>query len=172
MKKTELLPTNENIITSLKQDAIKRNDDLLYFVSLLDSITGPYSIALDGQWGSGKTFFAKQTQIVLNVNNEYSQVKSFLEPGDCEQIQKICQEWVKKNGKEQILSNLQLCTYFDAWEHDSDENPIASLLYEISNSVSSEYSFDGKRNCIDIIASVLSVATGRDFPKLIESLKK
>lgn len=172
MKKTELLPTNENLITSLRQDSIKRNDDLLYFVSLLDNITGPYSIALDGRWGSGKTFFVKQTQMVLNVHNEYSQVKNFWETDDYEQIKRICYDWSKKNKKENFVSNLQLCTYFDAWEHDSDENPIASLLYEISNAVSSEYSFEGNRNCIDIISNALNVVTGRDVQKLIESLKK
>lgn len=171
MKKTELLPDNENLITSLKEDAIKRNEELLYFVCLLDSITGPYSIALDGQWGSGKTFFVKQTQLILNLFNEYSQVDNNLNADDSEKVKNICQQWVNRKKKEQLLSNLHICTYFDAWEHDSDKNPIASLLYEISRTVSKEYSFERNRNNIDIILNALDLISGKDFKNLVESLR-
>ncbi len=171
MKKTELLPTNENLVTSLKEDAIKRNEDLLYFISLLDSITGPYSVALDGQWGSGKTFFVKQTQLILNLFNEYSQVDNNLNADDSEKVRNICQQWATRKKKEQLLSNLHICTYFDAWEHDSDKNPIASLLYEISRTVSKEYSFEGNRNNINIILNALDLISGKDFGKLVESLR-
>ena len=57
MRKRDLAPDYENLYSTFCEDSIGRNEDLLYFIKLLDSISGPYSIAVDGHWGSGKTFF-------------------------------------------------------------------------------------------------------------------
>lgn len=57
MKRLELMPADENILKSLEEDIFKRNQELGYFIQLLESIEGPYSLAVNGSWGSGKTFF-------------------------------------------------------------------------------------------------------------------
>ena len=74
MKKRDLAPNYENLCSTFCEDSIGRNEDLLYFIKLLDSISGPYSIAVDGRWGSGKTFFVKQAKMLLDVYNPHSQL--------------------------------------------------------------------------------------------------
>lgn len=56
MKRTLLEPTDENICSSIQNNLLDRNSTLVDFLSLLDNIDGHFSISLDGEWGSGKTF--------------------------------------------------------------------------------------------------------------------
>lgn len=56
MKSYELQPTYENIINANLQNSIDRNTDIHRFISILNSVESNSSIALDGRWGSGKTF--------------------------------------------------------------------------------------------------------------------
>ena len=69
MRRTVLNPTEDNIMKSLEENIFGRNMDLNYFLELLSNIEGPYSLALNGAWGSGKTFFIKQAEMVLNAYN-------------------------------------------------------------------------------------------------------
>mgnify|MGYP001717543597 CR=1 FL=1 len=66
MKNFDLEPTYENIKKTLKDNIIGRNEELYNFFSILDSIDGNMSIALDSGWGTGKTFFVKQIETLLN----------------------------------------------------------------------------------------------------------
>ena len=72
MKNYELLPTEENLIKCLYDDTINRNKDIVYFYSILQAQEGASTIAIDGRWGSGKTFFVRQTQMVINALNPSS----------------------------------------------------------------------------------------------------
>ena len=65
MKSLEKLPTSENLDEVAQNDVLDRNRFIANFIRLLASIEGHYSIALDGRWGSGKTFFVKQTERVI-----------------------------------------------------------------------------------------------------------
>lgn len=81
-----------------------------------------YSIALDGRWGSGKTFFVKQCKLVLdclNEENQYAYEKQILDVIDQVEISEL----KKINFK---------TVYFDAWENDSDLDPIVSLSKSIA----------------------------------------
>ena len=64
MKKYDLEPSRENLLRTYKEDSIGRNADLIHFIAILDAIEDGCSIALDGNWGSGKTFFVKQAKMV------------------------------------------------------------------------------------------------------------
>ena len=70
MKKRDLEPTEKNIIDSFVRNSVGRNDSLLKFIEMLNYQDDSYSIALDGRWGSGKTFFVKQCKLVLDCLNE------------------------------------------------------------------------------------------------------
>lgn len=72
MKSFELIPTEDNVIQALNKDLLKRNKNLVYFYNLLLSQGGSTSIALDGRWGSGKTFFVKQSMLLINARNPMS----------------------------------------------------------------------------------------------------
>ena len=67
MKSFELQPTEENIWETYDKDMLGRNTDIFSFVLLLDSVDTSFSIALDAQWGDGKTFFVKQTKMDQKV---------------------------------------------------------------------------------------------------------
>lgn len=70
MKAYDLKPTYENLYQTFLEDTIKRNQDVFRFVTALDSLDDSCSIALDGNWGCGKTFFVKQVKMVLDAANE------------------------------------------------------------------------------------------------------
>ena len=61
----ELEPTTINLLQSFNQDTVRRNHDLMHFIRLLDSYK-KNTIAVDSSWGNGKTFFVKQTKLLLD----------------------------------------------------------------------------------------------------------
>ena len=81
-----------------------------------------YSIAIDGKWGSGKTFFVKQAKLALETCNV-----SISMDGEQRTSIKEMLSSVIKVGELQP----QYPIYYDAWEHDSDIDPILSLIYSI-----------------------------------------
>ena len=97
MVKSDLLPTPENLIETFYTNAIDRNADVADFVRLINSISTSYSIALDGAWGSGKTFFVKQTKMVFDSFNEYTQVKHGLSEDQKLKIQIAFEKLVNKD---------------------------------------------------------------------------
>ena len=66
MKSLDKLPTDENLDEVAQNDVLERNVFIANFIHRLASIEGHYSIALDGRWGAGKTFFIKQTERVIH----------------------------------------------------------------------------------------------------------
>ena len=62
-----LEPTYENLINHYLHDTIGRNEDLFYFVRMLSELDGGSAVALNGAWGSGKTFFVKQAKMLLII---------------------------------------------------------------------------------------------------------
>lgn len=69
MKNLELKPTEENIYKTIDEDIFNRNDVLRNFYDILVLQEDSEMIALDGKWGSGKTFFIKQEIILLKAMN-------------------------------------------------------------------------------------------------------
>ena len=60
------LPSNdENIRKSLQEDKLGRKKYLKNFAKILDNIDYNCTIAVDGAWGCGKTFFVKQLVLLL-----------------------------------------------------------------------------------------------------------
>lgn len=61
--------------------------------------------------------------------------------------------------------------YFDAWEYDSDDDPIQSLIYQISKDVSSAYKVNKEYDYLGIATAIIDNLTGKDTKSLIEKLK-
>lgn len=165
MKAYDLKPTHENLMKTFTEDTVGRNIDVLRFAKILNAIEGSYSIALDGNWGSGKTFFVKQTKMVLDANNENIQV---LTKGEKEEITNACLRCAKKARLPELQP--QVCVYYDAWENDNDEDPILSLIYTILNNVDTDFSFKN-HSCIEAAASLMEFFVGRNWKQVINSLK-
>lgn len=92
--------------------------DVYRFTLLLDGINDACSIALDGKWGSGKSFFVMQSKMVIEALNP-----SFIN-FESEDVAKI-KSYINRNTD--ILSiQPQVPVYYDAWSNDNDSDPILS----------------------------------------------
>lgn len=163
MKSLELKPTYENLIETLKKDTISRNENIFHFVNILNSIDSSCSIALDGGWGSGKTFFVKQVQLVLEAHND---VLSFDNKNDKEIIKELYACFSKFQEIEP-----QMCVYYDAWENDNDDDPMMSLVYTIIKSVENCVELENNLNIPKVAASILEFFTNKRWSNLVENLK-
>lgn len=122
MEKYSLEPTEENIISSIKNDATGRNQALYLFLKMLSEQDGPWSVAIDAQWGYGKTFFVKQVQYLIDGINQ----------GDKDKIEDLVADNLGTDIKLDTNKIQYNTVYFDAWEHDNDDDPILSLTNEIA----------------------------------------
>lgn len=172
MERKDLIPSYENVCSTFCDDSIGRNEELAYFINLLNSITGPYSIAIDGRWGSGKTFFVKQAKMLLDVYNPHSQLVEWNIEEHSAKIKGIWTKLAKKYFKEDWEPNLHLAVYFDAWAYDSESDPMASLLYQIATVASHDYQLEGSRNNLEVLGNILDLLSGRNIKDLILSLNK
>lgn len=129
----EQLLTEEDIKKSLEENLLGRNDDVIALIQLISENTHLHSIAIDGRWGCGKTFFVKQTNYLMNTTNNYKS-----ESVSLEEKQKFYNSYPfsdsSKKYIEQILTENKdkpIAVYYDAWANDNDEDPVLSILYQI-----------------------------------------
>lgn len=78
MEKADIQLTDNNIDEILKADATGRNKDINHLLNFLTLQDNSWSIAIDGSWGSGKTFFVKQCQYVLDLTSSANSNKKTL----------------------------------------------------------------------------------------------
>lgn len=156
----DLLPTDENIRKTIEEDLLGRNEYLGYFIQLLNSIEGSYTIALDGQWGSGKTFFVKQAQAVLEAYNPNLTID------DADTIQNKMQVYL---GQAELEPQFPI--YYDAWLNDNDTDPIISLLYSIAEAHSyfTKRDIESMEGVKDAGVAVIKMLGGPDL-KTFENL--
>ena len=164
MNSFELIPTEENLIHTLNKDLLKRNKDLVRFYDLLLAQEGTSSIAIDGRWGSGKTFFVKQSMLLINAKNPMSDM-------DDEKKASIVYAIPFPEKSEDVPENYNVAVYYDAWENDNDTDPVFSLVYEIIKQLGINYDFDDNGNIFKLAGSVLEAFTGRNINSIIENLK-
>ena len=164
MNSFELIPTEENLIHTLDKDLLKRNKDLVRFYDLILAQEGASSIAIDGRWGSGKTFFVKQSMLLINAKNPMSDM-------DDEKKASIVYALPFPKKAEDMPENYDVAVYYDAWENDNDTDPVLSLVYEIIKQLGINYAFDDNSNAFKLAGSVLEALTGRNINGIIENLK-
>ena len=114
MKKYELMPDDENIKETINEDLLGRNKKLINLMKLLNNINENFLLSIDGEWGTGKTFFVKQLKYI------------------CENAENI--EYIQKHKDyDKILnfSNRYLPIYYNAWENDNHGDPLESIIYNI-----------------------------------------
>ena len=106
---------DDNVKKSLQNNLLGNNEWLANFVSFLTTIEDGV-IALDGKWGSGKTFLAKEIKEI--INKKYNYFKSYLD---------------NINYIKDVEVGSYFSIYYDAWEYDNDVNPMISFLYYLNN---------------------------------------
>lgn len=132
MKISCLNPTDENLFDTLEKDYIGRTKDVINFVRMIFAIDGGGSIALDAKWGEGKTFFVKQAKMILDAYNDYGYDDAAHGLLDADKAKKI-KDIFKKAYPDFIVPPM-VTVYYDAWEHDNDEDPVLSLVDSIIES--------------------------------------
>lgn len=166
MKSMELQPSKENLLRTFEQDAIERNIDIYRFVKLLNAIEDNCSIALDGAWGSGKTFFIKQAKMVSDAHNK------FIGNHDTAESTSIRSRFqtIQQHGQDGEMDiQPQISVYYDAWSNDNDIDPMLSLVYEILQTVNTDYSFKKSADCLKIAAAIADFFTGKKVTNLVEA---
>lgn len=158
MKSLELQPTMENLIEAYKNDSIGRNEEVHKFIDLIQSIDENCSVALDGNWGSGKTFFVKQVEMIFNsfssTCDDYNELS---------EIKNLYNQKTKKNEVRKIIP-----LYYDAWINDNQEDPLLSLIYELVVATN-RVKIENKQEWENLFCKYLSVKTGLDVKKLFEN---
>lgn len=162
MKNYSLAPTDENAYEMLKANPIGRSDDVFRFVELLSHMENScYSIALNGEWGSGKTFFVKQVKLILDAENPQSNLPEIMR--------------LKVKG---LIPNQFTCpdcyttVYYDAWANDNHEDPLLSLIYEAIRSGQSDYSPERERGLCQAASSIADLLTGKGVSDALKALQE
>lgn len=152
MNKIEIKPTIENAIKMLEKNAIGRNQYINAFLEMLDNIDDNFTIFINGDWGTGKTFFVKQIYALLTYYNQYinDEVEDFKS-----QIENILK---KDDFKDLKLEKSFVPIYYNAWSNDSHIDPINSIIFNIikEHNILKDYEKEST-DVIDKIASVLDV---------------
>lgn len=164
MRRYDLQPTSENLYSTYKDDAIGRNIDIYRFLNLLNSIDYGCSIALEGNWGSGKTFFVRQTKMLLDACNSNIKVDEMENRTGLSNSLPKNQEF-DFSGLKKFVS-----VYYDAWMNDNDDDPILSLVYSILLSVKSEY-LSLKPSLYERTVALIELFYDKDWKKIIENFK-
>lgn len=116
IRRTDVELNDDQLETLLYGSNLGRNADIADLISVINEIDGSFSIFLDGKWGSGKTYFVKQTKIILHALNDKlkdSRKNKIREIGEFKYIS---------------LSGNYYPVYYNAWKHDSDMDPLISLI--------------------------------------------
>ena len=157
MQTFELLPTEDNLINSIKNDSLSRNEELRYFYRLIEAQDRCTSISLNGSWGSGKTFFVRQEVLLINAKNTSSKIN--------EEKRKIIVDNIAPHEDD----NSDFAIYFDAWESDNDTDPVISIIYEIVKQLGIEYIFD-RTDIFKIASTFIEQIKGINVEKILRSL--
>lgn len=105
--------TDSEILNHLKNNTILRNKQLSVLVKLLNSFSDSKTLAIDGAWGSGKTVFVKQLQMLAD-----------------KEISDYGNNTLDKPAIEMLRAN-QRTFYFNAWENDYINDALGALLLKL-----------------------------------------
>lgn len=166
MRNLHLIPTDSNIIATFCSDPIDRNIDAIRFCNIIDAMTESCVISLDGQWGSGKTFFVKQVKLILDYLNSNSNLSEDTR-ADIDAFWKQTPKIKEKLSVENVHATI----YYDAWENDNDVDPILSLIYAVTRDTQVNFDILRKRDLGGILGSIADIATGRNIVDFFNAIK-
>jgi len=165
MKSYELMPTYENLIKTFLHNIIGRNKDIFSFADILNSLEDSCSIAIDGAWGSGKTFFAYQVKMFLDANNPFITTMS------SEDKEMIIQEWKHLHRGQELECQPHVAIYYDAWENDNDEDPVLSIVYTILKNIDTSFEISKDADFFSIASNILEYFIHRNWDSLIDNFR-
>ena len=165
MEKYDIDPSVPNIIDSIKHNDTGRNNSLYYFLKLLNTQKGSWSVAIDGKWGAGKSFFLRQCKWLADLPKDTSNIskdsllalKSFLnETSSYDDIKKVPIKTV----------------YYDAWVNDSSKDPLTSLLRSLITANNwTAASKEALIKAVDITSHLITSFTNVNTDSLLQLIK-
>lgn len=160
MTNYSLKPTDENALELLRTDPIQRKKYVQRFVKILSRMEDEcYTVALNGDWGSGKTFFVKQIKMILDAYNPQSN----MEAGQRTAVQQCY--------RDASCPDSYATVYYDAWAFDNHDDPILSLVYAALKSGCGEEPEGEKESIIGAAANVFDAVKGTNLATLYEAIK-
>lgn len=129
----ELRPIPQKIYETFIENSIGRNRQVISFAAALCATDDNTSIAVDDSWGSGKTFFVKQVQMVLEA------LSGFRSGDYTDEQLKAVQRKIPDFAEDGTEFSSLLPVYYDAWAYDNESDPVLSLILEIINATGQKY---------------------------------
>lgn len=189
MNKIEKEADIDTLIQTLDKDCIERNTKLDKFIKFLNAVDGNSIVSLDGEWGSGKTYFIKQSDLIINYCNASDEeaTPNFtfkqITAENKEKIDKILCKNEFNELENLIKDNCINSLYFNAWEHDDEEDPILSIIYglieKFPNALKNEnkYSDNSILDGVKLLVKILSggnidIDNINDSRDLLENIKQ
>lgn len=166
MEFSVLEPTQENIILTMKNNVLGRNEEVYSLASFCNDLEKKSSIAIDAPWGSGKTFFIKQTKLLLDVHNPM--ISDRLSEDDIQGIKESISPYVSDDG----LTQQHISVYYDAWNNDNDEDPLLSIIYEIVRTTGIDYEIKKHPGWIESGKKLANFFTEDKASKLLDLFEK
>lgn len=114
----QIEPTYDNVFKSLKNNTLGNNSWINKCLNVLLKMDNSI-IAFDADWGNGKTFLAKQFQMI--INEKWDMLFNQRSESEFNNIKEL-------NFKD-IIDDSYYAIYYNAWEYDNENDPIASFLY-------------------------------------------
>lgn len=110
--------TEEELLDSIKRNVCGRNKDLAYLIKIINyAIHNNGIIALDGEWGSGKTYLIRQLELLWKRNDNL-----------------LSNEAITSDDMKNLRNRL-VPFYYNAWENDYSTDASQSLLMALSESL-------------------------------------
>lgn len=148
------------------ENQISEKDDIFQFEAFVQTFKSivinkknntPFTIAIDGKWGSGKTTLMKLTREALDMEWKALEGKSQL---------------VVEGDKKKHLEKYRYCKtfWFNAWKYSSEEHILSALLLEMFRELEKDQTFwdevktkiNFKQVYTGILNSVVSKASSKD----------
>ena len=161
IKTLELDPTRENIYNTLVADAVGRNKHLWRFAGFCSVQERRCSIALDSAWGTGKTFFLKQLEMLFDAYRDQPKQLN----ADKQKAIRDHFETFANDDELGMAIQPHFCVYYDAWLNDNANDPLLSILHELIKQTGFK-----KKEKIDYwktASSLVDAITGRNTSGLV-----
>lgn len=170
MRRIDKEPTQSELVSLIVENPIGRNADLVSMAETMLSTEGGMTYFLDGDWGSGKTFFVKQLKVVLealnpNTDNDDVTLRALGVP----EIGALQSHIVSNDGCdagahgecEAFQSPPYLPIYYNAWESDHWDDPLPSIVQTIAWQAGGSGRVDSKNSLEkfeNIVGAILKAA--------------
>ena len=105
IRSLELEPSKENLLNTLSNNLLDRNRNVWQFACFCNAQDRKCSIAIDAKWGTGKTFFVRHVQMLIESFNQFT--STFTEE-EKNTIQNAFSGYIK-DGEEALDFEPQVC---------------------------------------------------------------